>query len=115
MEFDGTELKEVKPKEKAKPKGQTAEQLMVSALYKAGRSTKTWKQCCGIFRRMNNEQGTTFYVPKYVTVAGRRYEMLPFGSDKSGDWVKDIYEFTNGGPHGGDHLIPAVETAGSPY
>jgi len=115
LEFDGTELKEVKPKEKAKPKGQTAEQLMVSALYKAGRSTKTWKQCCGIFRRMNNEQGTTFYVPKYVTVAGRRYEMLPFGSDKSGDWVKDIYEFTNGGPHGGDHLIPAVETAGSPY
>lgn len=109
LEFDGSELTEIKRKEKKAPMGQTAEQLMIRSLYMAGRSKRTWKQCCGIFRGLNDKQFTKFPVPKYVTVAGRRYEMLPFGSDESGDWVKDIYEFTVGGPHGGDHLVSDSE------
>jgi len=114
LEFDGTELREVKREEKAKPKAKSPEQLMVSALYMAGRSGRTWRQAVGIFKRLNEEQGTSHRVPRTVEIAGRRYEMLRFGDDESGRRVDRLYPIVRGS-HGGSRLIREMASIGEPY
>ncbi len=105
LEFDGSELKEVKPEEK-KTAEKTAEQLMIMALYKAGNSGRTWRQACGMFKGMQNKQGTNYRVPSSVTVGGHRYRMIRYGSSDSNRRVSALYPFTvNRGGHGGDYLI----------
>jgi len=111
LEFDGSELKEVTRKEK-KASVKTAEELMVSALYSAGRSGRTWKQAVGIFKSKCAKQGTPHHVPKYVTVGGHRYEMIRFGSEDASRRVEVLYPFTVGGRHGGEYEVRKQETAG---
>lgn len=118
LEFDGSELKEVTREEKKKDKNvKSAEELMVSALFRAGRSKKgmTWKQTFGLFMRMNEAQGTNYRVPKFVTIAGRRYEMLRANSDNGNRRVSLLFPVTVGKGHGGDYLIEETESAGTPY
>jgi len=103
LEFDGRELKEVKRTEKKKTV-QTAEAMMVSALYKAGRSGRTWRQAVWIFKRLCEKQGTPHHVPKRVTVGEYRYEMIQFGSQDASRRVSALYPFANG-EHGGPYLI----------
>lgn len=113
--FDGSELKEIKRvKDEEKTRCKTPQQLMVSALYKAGRSGRTWRQCCGIYRSLNEKQGTAHRVPKAVEVAGRRYRMVPYNNDDGYRRVSMLYPFTVGGRHGGAYLVES-EMAGSPY
>lgn len=114
LEFDGRELKEVSREEK-KTKVKTPEELMVSALYSAGRSGRTWKQCVGIYRQANEKQGTAHRVPRYVTVAGVRYAMPQFGSEDGGRKVAVLYPFVVGGEHGGDYVVTERESAGSVF
>jgi DNA repair protein RadD len=104
LQFDGRELKEVSREEETKPKEKTAEELMVSALYRAGRSNRTWRQCVGIFKGMNEKQGTNHRVPSTVLVGGFRYRMLRYGSDDSHRRVSALYPFTVG-QHGGDLVV----------
>lgn len=113
--FDGSELKEVTRKEKKETTGQTAEQLMVSALYMAGRSAQTWRQCVGIYKSKCKKQGTDYRVPSHVNVAGRRYRMIRYGSDDSNRRISALYPFTVGGGHGGMYLIQGSVMAGAPY
>jgi len=115
LDFDGRELKEVKRQEK-KTTVKSAEDLMVSALYKAGRSGLTWRQCVGIiFKRECEKQGTPHRVPRYVSVGGHRYEMIRYGSDDANRRVAMLYPFVNG-QHGGPYLQQQPETAGvAPY
>lgn len=103
LEFDGSELVEFKPREK-KSAVKSAEELMVSALYKAGRSHRTWRQCVGIYKRLCEKQGTPHRVPRYVSVGGQRYEMVRYGSDDADRRVKMLYPFVDG-KHGGRYLI----------
>lgn len=106
LEFDGAELVEVKPKEQSKPAGKTPQQLMVEALYKSGHTGRTWKQCVGIYYRLNEKQGTRHRVPRMVEVGGNRYEMIRAGSDDSGRTIATLYPFTvNRGNHGGEYLV----------
>ncbi len=91
-EWNGVELVELKPAEK-KPKIKTCEQIMIDSLYRAGRSDKTWKQALGIAYREAEKQGTRFRVPRRVTIAGREYEMLPYGHPDSNRRVKYIFDF----------------------
>lgn len=112
LEFDGRELKEVTRKEPTAVKVRTPEELMVRALYMAGKSERTWKQCVGIFFRECEKQGTKYRVPRTVTVAGHQYEMIRFGSEDGGRKVSQLYPITNG-QHGGDYLIKqALQPAG---
>ena len=113
LDFDGRELKEVQREEK-KPSVQTPEALMVSALYKAGRSGRTWRQAVGIFRRLCEKQGTNHHVPKSVTVGGYRYEMIRFGSSDSSRHVSALYPFVRG-EHGGPYLIRESVSSETPY
>jgi len=115
LDFDGRELREVKREEK-KTTVKSAEDLMVSALYKAGRSGLTWRQCVGIiFKRECEKQGTPHRVPRYVSVGGHRYEMIRYGSDDANRRVAMLYPFVNG-QHGGPYLQQQPETAGvAPY
>lgn len=115
LEFDGRELKEVKRKEKKDKAQRTPEDLMISALYQAGRSGRTWKQAVGIFLSACEKQGTKHRVPRTVTVGGRRYEMIRYGSDECGRRVANLYPFTVGRGHGGAYLVEQRETAEAPY
>lgn len=95
LEFDGTELKEVKPRERSKTKEkQSSEQIMVSALYAAGRSNRTWKQALAIAYKDAAKQGVQFKVPKRFEVGGRVYSPVHY-TDKlnAGRLVKDLYDF----------------------
>ena len=110
LEFDGTELVEVKPKEQSKTKTKTPQELMIEALYKAGYSGRTWKQCVGIYLRLNEQQGTRHRVPRKVTVGCHTYEMIRYGSDDSGRTVATLYPFTvQRGNHSGPYLVETQE------
>lgn len=116
LEFTGSQLQEVTRKEKSKPaKVKSAEELMISALYKAGRSGRTWRQAVGIFKGMSAKQGTDYRVPKHVTIAGHRYEMIRFGSEDGTRRVGSLYAVTIGGGHGGDYLVKESEPTTAPY
>ena len=113
LEFDGSELREVTREEKP-VSVQTPERLMVAALYKAGRSGRTWKQAVGIFKRLNAEQGTNHRVPRTVDVGGFRYSMIQYGSPDAGLRVQHLYPFVMGrGNHGGAYLVEEAATAES--
>ncbi len=115
LEFDGSELTEIKRKEKPEPKSKTPEAMMVSALYMAGRSGRTWKQCVGIYLSKCERQGTKHRVPHAVHVAGKTYSMIRFGSMDGTRRVSSLFPFTVGKPHGGKYLVADQETVGSPY
>lgn len=115
LEFDGRELKEVTRKDKPERKVHSAEELMVGALYAAARSGRTWKQCVGIFKRACEKQGTPHRVPRFVEVAGRRYEMIRFGSSDSARKVSALYPGFAGGSHGGEYLVEQSQAEGAPY
>jgi hypothetical protein len=108
-------LTEVSREEKPPVKVRSAEQLMVSAIYMAGKRGRTWKQACGIFRGLCEKQGTKDKVPSSVTVGGHRYRCPRYGSDDSNRRVAQLYPFTVNQGHGGEYLIPETETVGSPY
>lgn len=94
LEFDGGEMKEInRSKDKAEPKKKTCEEIMISALFMAGRSGRTWKQAMGIAYCIAKKQGTKMRVPKTVTVGGKTYDMLPYGHPDSNRRVKHIYDF----------------------
>lgn len=95
LEFDGAELKEVK-RRKAKKAKRTCEDIMIAALYRAGKSGRTWKQAMGMAYGMAREQGTRFRVPKAVEVAGREFEMIPYGHHLAGARVEHAFPFTVG-------------------
>jgi superfamily II DNA or RNA helicase len=115
LQFDGSELKEVTRKEKKETKAKSAEDLMVAALYAAGRSGRTWKQCFRIFKTKSEKQGSNYRVPRTVTVRGNRYEMLRYGSEDSGRRVSILYPFTVNGQHGGEYLVEDRESVDAPY
>lgn len=112
--FDGSELQEITRKDQRAKKQKTAEQLMIAALYRAGKSGRTWRQAFGIFKRMNEKQGTNCRVPKTVEVGGHRYEMLQFDSSDGSRKVATLYPFTNG-KHGGPYEIQTEQAADAPY
>jgi hypothetical protein len=95
LEFDGRELREVVRKERTVTE-KTPEQLMISALYMAGKSGQTWKQAVGIYFRACEKQGQKHRVPTTVTVAGKRYAMLRYGDSNSGRRVAAMFPFTVG-------------------
>lgn len=116
LEFDGRELKEVKREEAKKAPVKSAEELMVSALYQAGRSGRTWRQCVGMFKSKCEKQGTPHRVPSAIGISGRRYRMVRYGSDDASRRVSAIYPFTvNHGSHSGEYLVTERETTEAPY
>lgn len=104
LEFDGQELTEAKKTDKP-GKVKSAEQLMISALYIAGKSGRTWRQCCGIFNGLCKKQGSQYRIPSSVTVSGQRYQMPRMGSSDGGRKVGMLFPFTTSkGNHSGDYL-----------
>jgi superfamily II DNA or RNA helicase len=113
--FDGSELKEIsRVKQESDARLKTPEQLMIAALYMAGKSGRIWRQCCGIYRRLNEAQGTTHNIPKTVEVGGHRYRMVPYNSDDGWRKVSALYPFTVGRVHGGMYEVK-TEMVGAPY
>lgn len=114
LDFDGRELKEVKREEK-KANVKTAEELMVAALYSAGRSGRIWRQAVGIFKRACEKQGSNYRVPSAVTIAGHRYRMLRFGEENGSRRVAMLYPVVVGGGHGGEYLIREREPSAATF
>ncbi|MGH9931010.1 MAG: DEAD/DEAH box helicase [Pyrinomonadaceae bacterium] len=116
LDFDGTELKEVTREERKPAAVQSAEALMISALYKAGKSGRTWRQCCGIFKSLCAKHGTSYRVPSRVTVGGHAYSCPRWGDDNTNRRVSQLFPFTvHRAEHGGEYLVEDTQTAGAPY
>ena len=103
LEFDGTELQEVKPKKKtASDKKQTNEQILVSTLYRCGNSGRTWKQVYRIACDTAEKQGTRFQCPRRFNVGEHTYEAA--SKDDQSRRIANLYPFTVG-QHGGEYLV----------
>lgn len=105
LEFDGTELKEIKRTERKEPKWQSAEDLMVRALFMAGKSGRTWRQAVGIFNKLAQKQGTRYRVPKTVKIGHCEYRTVPYNSADATRRVSTLYPKTNGGSFEGPYAI----------
>ena len=96
VEWVQGELREiVRSSEKPKPK-QTCEQIMRDALFKAGKSGRTWGAAWHIANEMAKKQGTKLRVPATVEIAGVRYKTIPYGHPDSKRKVRDTYGVTVG-------------------
>jgi len=96
LTFAGGELNEIKKSSKKESKQLSNEEIMRSALFKAGHIGGTWGQAWAIAKKMAEQQGTHFKVPATVEVAGHRYKMIPFGNPDSKRQVRHTYGFTVG-------------------
>lgn len=115
LEFDGTELREIKRAETPpKNKTPTPQELMVQCLYRAGKSARTWKQCFGIFKRECERYSVNYRVPKTVTIAGKQYAMPQWNDPNGGRKVAALYPVING-QHGGEYLVSETQSTGSPF
>jgi hypothetical protein len=92
LEFNGAELREIKPKEAKKKQPKTCEQIMISALYRAGKSGLTWKQAIGIAFGMAKSQGTTMRIPREIEVGGRKIRMIDRGDPAGAMRVKHLFD-----------------------
>ena len=97
LEFIGGELQEVDRKDKKPEKAiQTNEQLMVSALFIAGKKGMTFGQAWHIANTNARKQGTEFTVPAWFEIGGRRYRPIPYGNPDAKRMVKLTYGITVG-------------------
>lgn len=99
LKFDKSELVEItaRKKKKREPGSKKSnEQLLIDALYRAGKSGRTFDQAIGMARTVAKAQGTEFIVPKHFEVAGKKFEALQYGSLSSKDRVSATYPFTTG-------------------
>lgn len=96
LEFVGGELREVTRESRKENKKQTCEELMIAALYQAGRSGKNFRQAWWLATTAARKQGTRFRVPASVQVAGVTYRMIPYGHIDSGKKIQETYGFTIG-------------------
>jgi ribosomal protein L37E len=116
LEFDGRELKEIKPSEKnKKDKVPTSHEIMSSCLFRMGKSGNTWRQCFALFKRECEKHGVNYRIPRTLEIAGRTYRMLRH--DDTGDHgrkVAVLFPIVLG-KHGGDYLEKHSETIGEPY
>jgi superfamily II DNA or RNA helicase len=94
LTFVGGELKEVNKKTKESAAKKSNEELMIQALYIAGKRNLTFGQSWWIAKQMAEKQGTHFQVPATFVVAGKRYKTIPHGHWDSRRKVRDIYGFT---------------------
>ena len=94
LEFVGGELREVTKENRKEGKKKTCEELMVEALYQAGRSGKNFRQAWWLATTAAKKQGTRFRVPATVQVAGATYKMIPYGHSDSGRKIYETYGFT---------------------
>lgn len=91
-EWVAGELVEIKRKDKKETgKKKTCEQIMVEALYRAGRSSRTWKQAIGIARSIAEKQGTTFRVPSRFEVGGTLVSAIPYGDPDGARKVSALF------------------------
>jgi superfamily II DNA or RNA helicase len=92
LEFNGTELTEIKRRDSKARKKKTCAEIMVSALYRAGKSGRTWKQAVGMAYGMAEKQGTKMRIPKEVQVGGTTIRMLPYGHHEAGRKVRHLFD-----------------------
>jgi superfamily II DNA or RNA helicase len=116
LEWDGRELKEIKPSEKKKKdKVPTSQEIMSSCLFRMGKSGNTWRQCFKLFKTDCEKLGVNYRIPRTLEIAGERYRM-PRYDDVSdhGRKVSILFPIVFG-KHGGDYLEKHSETIGEPY
>lgn len=93
LEWAAGELVEIKKKDKPAGKKMTCEEILIQALYQAGRSNRTWSQAWGICKRAAEKQGTAFRCPKTFTVGGRVYKSVMWDSPDRHLRVSQLFDF----------------------
>ncbi len=105
LAFDGSKLKEIKPRTgKTREKSmQSCEQILVSSLFTAGKTGKTFRQALALAYRTAEKQGTQFRVPRNFTIAGRTFQPIPRGHRDQNRKISETYPFTVGAWRQGDN------------
>jgi superfamily II DNA or RNA helicase len=96
LEFSGGELHEVTKKDKKERKKKTNEQIMISALFRAGKRGATWNQAWILANQEAKQQGTEFITPSRFFIAGKWYRTIPYGHPDAKLRVRQTYGFTVG-------------------
>jgi len=73
-----------------------SEAVLISKLFAAGRSGRTWSQCLAWCYSEAEKVGQRFRVPAYVTVAGSRYPVIPKGSPHAHRRISATFPWTVG-------------------
>lgn len=97
LEFVGGELQEVDRRDKKPEKAiKSNEELMISALFIAGKKGLTFGQAWHIANSNAKKQGTEFVVPAWFEIGGHRYKPIPYRNKDSKLQVKFTYGVTVG-------------------
>ena len=91
LEWVGGELQEVHRKAKKEPKKKTCEELMVSALYAAANTGKSFSAAYMMAKRNAEKQGMAMRCPAIIEIGGVRYRTIPYNTVDSRRMVKDTY------------------------
>lgn len=93
--FVGGELKRFTKSDRKKPSTATPQDIMVSALFAAGRSGKTFGQAIGIAKRIAKQKGVEFRVPKHIDRRnGERCALPSYGSADTKRKVSEVFTWT---------------------
>lgn len=92
LEFDGSELREIKRTKEKKPFDN--ERHMIQCLYIAGRSNMTWNACVAMAYKRARQQGHEFIVPRKVTIGNTKFRMVDRGSVDGSRRVRHLFPFT---------------------
>lgn len=96
LEFTGGELQEVTRKSKTEKAPKSNEQLMVAALYRAGRANLTFGAAWKMAQAEARKQGTEFKTPAVFEIGGARYQSIPYGHVHMKRKVSETYGITVG-------------------
>jgi DNA repair protein RadD len=91
LEWVGGELQEVQRKNKKEPKKKTCEELMISALFSAANTGRSFSAAYMMAKRAAEKQGMKMRVPAVVEIGGVRYRTIPYGNPDSKRSVRDTY------------------------
>ena len=89
LEFDGSELVPYKPRRRKRV--QDPEKLLISCLYRAARSGRTYSQACGMASGIAKRDGFKMKWPKQLFIGNQKLELPRWGSPDQTRRVVDLY------------------------
>lgn len=101
LDFDGSELIEVNRRRKTddKPKEQSNEEILRSAMYRGGRSRMTVRQVYGMARKAAEKAGNQWSLPSHIFTTksmGTKHKVIGWDHPDANRRVADVYGFTAG-------------------
>jgi superfamily II DNA or RNA helicase len=91
LDFVDGEMVEINKDSQPKEKKKTCEQIMIDALYQAGRRNGSFKQALAIAYQTANKQGTRFRVPATISIGEQVFKPVPYGHPDGSNRISQTY------------------------